>query len=40
VGGPLLAGQAIRAGLVDEWHLFVAPMVVGGGTRFLQAHGP
>ena len=35
VGGPMLAGQAIRAGLVDEWHLFVVPMVVGGGTRFL-----
>jgi dihydrofolate reductase len=35
VGGPTLAGQAIRAGLVDEFHLFVAPAVVGGGTRFL-----
>ena len=35
VAGPMLAGQAIRAGLVDEWHLFVVPMVVGGGTRFL-----
>jgi dihydrofolate reductase len=35
VGGPMLAGQAIRAGLVDDWHLFVVPMVVGGGTRFL-----
>jgi dihydrofolate reductase len=35
VGGPMLAGEAIRAGLVDEWHLFVVPMVVGGGTRFL-----
>ena len=35
VGGPMLAGQAIRAGLVDEWHLFVVPMVVGGGTPFL-----
>jgi dihydrofolate reductase len=35
VGGPDLAGQAIRAGLVDEFHLFVAPAVVGAGTRFL-----
>jgi len=35
VGGPMLAGQAIRAGLVDEWHLFVVPMVVGGGTSCL-----
>jgi dihydrofolate reductase len=35
VGGPDLAGQAIKAGLVDEWHLFVAPIVVGGGTQSL-----
>jgi dihydrofolate reductase len=33
VGGPDLAAQAIRAGLIDEWHVFVAPTVVGGGTR-------
>jgi len=35
VGGPELAAQAFRAGLVDEYHLFVAPMVVGGGKRAL-----
>jgi dihydrofolate reductase len=35
VGGPDLAAQAIEAGLVDEWHLFVAPIVVGGGKRSL-----
>ncbi|HKX24876.1 MAG TPA: dihydrofolate reductase family protein [Actinomycetota bacterium] len=35
VGGADLAGQAVGAGLVDELHLFVAPIVVGGGTRFL-----
>ncbi len=35
VGGPELAAQAIRAGLVDEIHLYVAPIVVGGGTRAL-----
>jgi dihydrofolate reductase len=35
VGGPELAGQAIKAGLVDEYQLFVVPFVVGGGTRFL-----
>ncbi len=35
VGGPDLAAQAIRAGLVDEWQLFVAPIVVGGGTQSL-----
>jgi dihydrofolate reductase len=35
VGGPELAAQAFRAGLVDEWHLFIVPMVVGGGKRSL-----
>jgi dihydrofolate reductase len=35
VGGPDLAAQAFKAGLVDECHLFVAPAVVGGGTRSL-----
>jgi dihydrofolate reductase len=35
VGGPELAAQAFRAGLVDECHLFVAPIVVGGGRRSL-----
>jgi dihydrofolate reductase len=35
VGGANLAGQAIAAGLVDEWQLFVTPVVVGGGTRAL-----
>jgi dihydrofolate reductase len=35
VGGPELAAQAFKAGLVDECHLFVAPVVVGGGTRSL-----
>jgi dihydrofolate reductase len=35
VGGPDLAAQAIRAGLVDELHLFVSPIMVGGGKQFL-----
>jgi dihydrofolate reductase len=35
VGGPGLAAEAIRAGLVDECHLFVVPILVGGGTRSL-----
>ena len=35
VGGPGLAGEALRAGLVDDLHLFVNPVVVGGGTRVL-----
>jgi dihydrofolate reductase len=35
VGGPHLAAQAIKAGLVDEVHQFVTPIAVGGGNRFL-----
>ena len=35
VGGPHLAAEAIRAGLVDELQLFVAPVIVGGGTSSL-----
>jgi dihydrofolate reductase len=35
IGGPELAGHAIRAGLVDEYQLIVAPIVVGGGKRAL-----
>ena len=35
VGGAGLAGQAIRAGLVDELQLFLVPIVVGGGKRAL-----
>jgi dihydrofolate reductase len=35
IGGPGLAAEAIRAGLVDEYHLFLVPMVVGGGKRAL-----
>jgi dihydrofolate reductase len=35
VGGPNLAAQAFKAGLVDECHLFVAPIVVGGGNQSL-----
>jgi len=36
VGGAELAGQAIGAGLVDECHLFLCPIVVGGGKRALR----
>jgi dihydrofolate reductase len=35
VGGPELAAQAIKAGLVDEYQLFLNPVVVGGGNQSL-----
>jgi dihydrofolate reductase len=35
VGGPELAAQAFRAGLIDECHVFVVPVVVGGGKPSL-----
>jgi dihydrofolate reductase len=35
IGGPDLAGQALAAGLVDECHLFLSPVLMGGGTRAL-----
>ncbi len=38
VGGPELAAQAIEAGLVDELHLFLTPIVVGGGKPSLPAN--
>ena len=35
ISGPGLAAHAFREGLVDEVRLFLHPVVVGGGTRFL-----
>jgi dihydrofolate reductase len=35
VGGPTLAAEAVRSGLVDECHLLLAPVLVGGGVRAL-----
>ena len=35
VGGAALAAAAIRAGLVDELVMYLAPIVVGGGKRWL-----
>jgi dihydrofolate reductase len=35
VGGSDLAAQAIAAGLVDEYQLLIAPVMVGGGNRGL-----
>ncbi len=37
IGGPDLAAHALRAGLVDEYHLIIAPIVVGGGKLALPA---
>jgi dihydrofolate reductase len=35
VAGPGLAGEAIKAGLVDEYQLFLAPVIVGEGKQAL-----
>jgi dihydrofolate reductase len=35
IAGPTLAARAFEVGLVDEVHLFVAPVIVGGGLRAL-----
>ena len=35
VGGATLAASALSAGLVDECRLFISPVVVGGGKRYL-----
>jgi dihydrofolate reductase len=38
MGGPELAAQALKSGLVDEIHLFLSPIIVGGGTQALPDH--
>ena len=38
VGGPGLAAEAIRAGLVDEFRMLVTPIVVGGGKPSLPSN--
>lgn len=35
IGGATLAAEAIAAGLVDEYRIFLTPAVIGGGTRAL-----
>ncbi|HEV7196906.1 MAG TPA: dihydrofolate reductase family protein, partial [Pedococcus sp.] len=35
IGGPTLAAEALRAGLVDQVSLYVTPVSVGGGTPAL-----
>ena len=38
IGGPELAAHAFRSGLIDECHLFLTPIIVGGGKRCLPAN--
>jgi dihydrofolate reductase len=35
IGGPELAAHAFRSGLIDECHLFLVPIIVGGGKPAL-----
>jgi len=35
IGGPRLAAAAIKAGIVDEYHHIIAPVIVGGGNHWL-----
>lgn len=35
IGGPEIASHALAAGLVDEMHVFVAPVAVGSGSHYL-----
>jgi len=34
IGGAGLSAEAVRLGLVDEFRLFISPVVLGGGTPF------
>ena len=34
VGGAGLAGACMKLELIDEWRLFVSPVLLGGGTRY------
>lgn len=35
IGGPHLAAQAIKAGIVDEYHQIIVPIILGGGNYWL-----
>ncbi|HET7320479.1 MAG TPA: dihydrofolate reductase family protein [Candidatus Saccharimonadales bacterium] len=36
IGGPNLASQAIKAGIVDEYHQIIVPVLLGGGNHWLR----
>ena len=40
VGGPTLAHSLTEAGLVDEYQLYLRPVVLGGGTPFFAGPRP
>ncbi len=35
IGGPHLAVEAIKAGIIDEFHQFIVPKIIGGGNFWL-----
>lgn len=35
IGGPHLAARAIKAGIVDEYHQIIAPIIIGSGNYWL-----
>jgi riboflavin biosynthesis pyrimidine reductase len=35
IGGPHVAAEAIKAGIVDEYHQFIAPVIIGSGNFWL-----
>jgi dihydrofolate reductase len=35
IGGPHLAADAIKAGIVDEYHQIIAPVMIGSGNHWL-----
>jgi dihydrofolate reductase len=40
VGGATIAGALMRSGLIDEYQLFIHPVVLGGGTPMFQVADP
>ncbi len=35
IGGPNLAGQAIKANIIDEYHQIIVPIIIGEGNHWL-----